>query len=119
MKQAAAFIGQAAHEILQRAAQGAQVADLQAQAAARARSAAAYAAAAEAQKLKIKAEAEEAEGAENLVAGAAVSCNCCAFLCKHGWFSQVSTLHQSVVLFCRAVMRRTQNYMQTTNLQGL
>lgn len=71
MKQAAAFIGQAAHDILQRAAQGAQAADPHA--AARARTAAAYAAAAQAQKLKIKAEAEEAEGAEDLVAGAAVS----------------------------------------------
>ena len=70
MKQAAAFIGQAAQEILQRAAQGAQAADPHA--AARARNAAAYAAAAQAQKLKIKAEAEEAEGAEDLVAGAAV-----------------------------------------------
>lgn len=71
MQHAIGIIGQAAHHILQSAANGAQHAT-DSQHAARVAAARAAHAAALAQK-KVKAEAEEAEGADDLVAGAAVS----------------------------------------------
>lgn len=71
MKQALGIIGHAAHQVLQSAAQASQhAADPQHAA----RVAAAHAAT-QAQRI-IKAEAEESEGADNLVAGAAVSLDC-------------------------------------------
>ena len=124
MQHALEMFGQVAHHIIQNAASGAQHA---AQSQHAARIAAAHAALAQ---KKVKAEAEEAESADDLVAGAAVSVKAVVSTLIHLSIAAVggpvNTRHELLIcfvsdftLFCRVVMRRTRSCIQITDLPGM